>query len=296
MAAVDIKHGLPSRSLSPSILGQTIGRGKTLKQFLQECCTYFPEYGAYGTFHYEFLAFMPENREIDPARSAALAKSFKEDGYFMPILKVNEKLQIIDGQHRFDGARSIMYPVYFQIYPYWGINEVLTLNVRQKQWDMDDYLHSYVVRSFKPYLLFKQFIETFGVTANLGLELANNADRSAENILSFKMGTFHFDQKRFSSSSVIAAHIQELGEFHPLGSKKVYFIRAVKFMLRQAGYDQKRMLKQLRELPDEGRILKDARTLSIESYLREFQKVYNKNLRNQNRIDFYDIYMDIQRK
>lgn len=286
---IDYRVGLPQP------LNNTMKQAKlatiniTLQKFLQEHCILIPEYGVYATTAYHAFSLMKENRDIDLARVNAIANSYEEDGYFFPIIKVNEKLEQIDGQHRFAAAEQRKLPIYFHIYPLWGIDKVIALNLKGSMWSMDDYLSSYVKREIKSYTRFEEFCKNNGVTTNLGLELAQHSG-GKNAIREFKTGDFKFSDAKLQEALQIASHWNELGEYHPNGFKRKSFIRSVRFIMKQRGYDPKRMMKQLRELPDLSKILRNARSMNEQGILTEFTKIYNKNLRENSRIDFIKLY------
>jgi hypothetical protein len=107
------------------------------------------------------------NREIKNLHLKRLITSFKNDYLISPII-VNEKFEIIDGQHRFEAAVSIGAPIYFIIVPNYGLREVQILNKNMEKWKNDDHLNSGCALGNPEYLKFRDFMEkfpAFGISA-----------------------------------------------------------------------------------------------------------------------------------
>ncbi|MBC8147318.1 MAG: ParB N-terminal domain-containing protein, partial [Bacteroidetes bacterium] len=68
----------------------------------------------YKTKNYEKFKFMVGNRPINSAHTAKLIESIKGKYLFNPII-INEKWEIIDGQHRFEAIKQLNLPLYFFI-------------------------------------------------------------------------------------------------------------------------------------------------------------------------------------
>ena len=75
-----------------------------------------------------------------------------------PIL-VNEKMQVIDGQHRLMAAKEAGSFVYYIIVDGYSLNEVHTLNLNQKNWTKRDYMEGYSDMGVKSYMTLKLFSE-----------------------------------------------------------------------------------------------------------------------------------------
>jgi len=79
---------------------------------------------------------------------------------FSPIL-VNEKMEIIDGQHRFNACRDLNLPVYYTVVKGYGLEEVKILNTHMKNWQKKDYLDAYCDLKHPEYLKFREFMTSY---------------------------------------------------------------------------------------------------------------------------------------
>ncbi len=80
-----------------------------------------------------------------------------------PIL-VNEKFEVIDGQHRLEVARNNDLEVYYIVVPGARIEEVIQLNANSKEWVIKDYIASYATRGFKPYIWLQEFMDEYSLS------------------------------------------------------------------------------------------------------------------------------------
>lgn len=100
------------------------------------------------------------NRKPNELHIKRLTNSFKERYLFSPIL-VNEKMQIIDGQHRFLSAKELNLPINYLIVEGYGLEEVQILNTNSSNWKKEDYLKAYCDLGIEPYLQMRQFMLDF---------------------------------------------------------------------------------------------------------------------------------------
>lgn len=73
-----------------------------------------------------------------------------------PIL-VNEKMQVIDGQHRLMAAKEVGSFVYYIILNGYTLSEVHTLNLNQKNWSKKDYMEGYANMGIESYIKLRDF-------------------------------------------------------------------------------------------------------------------------------------------
>lgn len=100
------------------------------------------------------------NRKPNELHIKRLISSFKERYLFSPIL-VNEKMQIIDGQHRFLSAKELNLPINYLVVEGYGLEEVQILNTNSANWKKEDYLKAYCDLGIEPYLQMRQFMLDF---------------------------------------------------------------------------------------------------------------------------------------
>ncbi|MEQ9286955.1 MAG: ParB N-terminal domain-containing protein [Cyclobacteriaceae bacterium] len=81
----------------------------------------------FETNDYSSFKKIKGNRGIDPQHVNRLEHSFKKKHLKTPIL-LNEKMEIVDGQHRVEAAKNLNLPVYYIIKENYGLDEARALN------------------------------------------------------------------------------------------------------------------------------------------------------------------------
>ena len=118
------------------------------------------------TKNYEMFRFMDGNRETNPSNLNQIIESMKEKQLVIPIT-VNERFEIIDGQHRFKACQYLGYPVYYVMEQGYTIDDVIRANVNGgRKWFDADYLHRYCKLGVDRYLKIQKVIEDFNISTN----------------------------------------------------------------------------------------------------------------------------------
>ena len=98
-------------------------------------------YKIQSTFKYEMFSFIEGNRSID--HDEKIEKSIRKSGLLVQPILVNQSMQIIDGQNRFEACKRLCLPIYYVVQDGVGLGEVNDLNSASKNWTARDYIHSY---------------------------------------------------------------------------------------------------------------------------------------------------------
>lgn len=145
------------------------------------------------TRNYELFKSMQGNREINPLHVKRLTASMSENYLFSPLI-VNEKMEIIDGQHRLAAASSLSLPIYYIVIEGYGLREVQILNVNSKTWKIDDFLSGYCDMNIEDYKRYKWFLEKYKFGHNVTMAmLLGLRERSNEAGKVFNQGEFKIE-------------------------------------------------------------------------------------------------------
>lgn len=112
------------------------------------------------TKDYSIFTKMKGNRNVNEKHVKKLMKAFELNYLKTPIF-VNEKMEVIDGQHRLEAASRMGYPVFYYKVGKVGLREVQQLNSTSKNWASADYLNCYCDLKTTPYLRLKEFVENY---------------------------------------------------------------------------------------------------------------------------------------
>lgn len=116
----------------------------------------------YETYDYEMFDKVNGNRVINQLNYTKLLKSIEEKQLLIPIC-VNDKLQIIDGQHRFEACKTLNKPIQFYISDDYTIDDVMRANQVSKNWIRVDFLNLFISRNNENYIEFARILDIYKI-------------------------------------------------------------------------------------------------------------------------------------
>ncbi len=121
---------------------------------------------------YESFQLLPENRTLSNSHVNVFVKdpSFPNTFRFHPII-VDEKRNIIDGQHRYFAARHLKIPIYFMIQPGANLDTIKNYNVQQKSWLEKDYLSFYLKQKKTEYIYLASVLKAYRFKLGAALDV-----------------------------------------------------------------------------------------------------------------------------
>ena len=136
------------------------------------------------------------NRKINKANYSKIVKSMKEEQLIIPIV-VNEKYEIIDGQHRFTACKDLGKPVYFYMVRGYGLEQVKRANIASSNWKKENYLDMFVAENNEVYKEFEEIKERYDLNISNLLKIFAivQEKQSARVGYEFENGTFTLDGK-----------------------------------------------------------------------------------------------------
>ena len=196
----------------------------------------------YKTFNYDMFKYIGGNRLINKLNYKKLSESMKEKQLVIPIL-VNDKMEIIDGQHRYQSCRELGMPVYFYIAEGYNLSDVKRANLVNRVWNKNDYLHSYMEEMNQNYIDFYNIKETYKVNINDVLKVfALTQDIGLKDL------SQDFDSGRFISEGkeIVTNFFDSLNDFKLFDKyRSTQFVGAFIKLYFNPGYDHKKMKEKL---------------------------------------------------
>ena len=136
----------------------------------------------FETSDYGQFKILDGNRTINKSQVDGLVNSINEVGYQpIPIL-VNEKMEVIDGQHRLRAVERLGIPIYFIIKPGAGADEVIQLNLRRGNWTVYDFIGFYANNGNQNYIKLNEYAMRFqnvGIT-DIAMCLSGSKSRNIQ--------------------------------------------------------------------------------------------------------------------
>lgn len=241
----------------------------------------------FKTSDYGKFSNLSDNRQINRLHVKRLTASFNDRHLMCPII-VNEKMEVIDGQHRLQAAIESDKPVHYIVVNGYGIREVQILNANQKNWNHLDFLNMFCADGKQEYLEFRNFMNEF---SDFGFQ-------SCEKILSGKMGNGRqgklnghkytkrdFEEGNFQIPNLERSkrNARKLMDFKPYYSNygNANFVAAILPLFTSKLYNHNEMLNKLSICPDK---IVDAK--KVQYYRAQIEEIYNYKRPKENKVSF----------
>lgn len=243
----------------------------------------------YKTHNYDLFKLMGDNRDINLLHVKRLVQSFEHEHLICPII-VNEKMQVIDGQHRLKASMETGLPVYYIVLPGYGIQQVQVLNTNQKNWNRMDFLTMYCEQGKPAYLELRKFMQEFpdfGINAAMCLIKMKSSGRNQGTMDGKKVHIKDFEEGKLTiphitKSYIYARKVLEFKEYY----KEYYrsaFVSALIPLFSSKSYNHKEMLHKLKNCPADLRI-RDAK--KVVGYRTQLEDIYNYKRQRENKVSF----------
>jgi len=235
------------------------------------------------TKDYDLFTFRDDNREkIDQAHIKRLIESITSRNLLelRPII-VNEKMEVIDGQHRLLAAKHLQVEIYYQQEKKLDAADIVRMNI-SKPWTMGDYLNFYCHHQYDEYKKLSSFMKQHNLTLKVALTIALGQARLG--FYEFRMGEFKFHEESLDIELDVCwdsiNYIKKMNGFSPYTSSSRFW-KALLKLIRHPEFDETKWRSNMQKMIDH--FSPKART---EDYVNMIQTVYN--WRNTSRINLMD--------
>lgn len=148
----------------------------------------------YETTDYEIFTYKRDNRQVK--ENLKLKEEIRAVGILIPVL-VNEKYEVIDGQHRVEIARNLKKKVPFIVMIGAGKKEIISINTTSKQWALGDFISSYAEEGIEEYEKMKKLLDDYDVPVGTLCSLAFNSTDSTRPTNKIRAGQLKFTNYEF---------------------------------------------------------------------------------------------------
>lgn len=199
-----------------------------------------------STMEYEVFKLHKGNRKIRREQVRALKKSISYKDILNPII-VNEKMEIIEGQHRFTARKELNLPIIFFIVEGLGAEDMQILNDGKSKsgWEHEDFLDMYVEEGKLDYITFKKLYEKYKINysdlLHIIRQFLENEPKQDELSNSFDKGELKIENYEY-----IVDFLEELELFSKYDySKDTSFVRAFFKLYEEDFYDKEYIRKRI---------------------------------------------------
>ena len=235
------------------------------------------------THEYDLFKTIDGNRTINRLHADRIADSMSEKQLLTPII-VNEKFEIIDGQHRFTACQDRGFPVYYIVAEGYGLADVHRLNEKSHDWNMKDFLEGYAIFAekdsrFQDYVTLKNFINEYNITPSMGIFLTKGEMTQEDATVYFKNGSYKVQD--LDIAHIFLNRLEDFGTHFQEKYKTSSFMKAFKIFSSSRKYNHDNMVKKLEYMNG---YLQSRSTIS--QYIELLCEIYNTRVNERNRIYF----------
>lgn len=144
------------------------------------------------TDNYELFKFADSNRAVSAAQVNRIIESIKKVGVIPAPIIVNERMEVLDGQHRLTALKALGEPVYYLQINGIGMAEAVQMNAINAKWKNTDYINHFAAEGLPDYVFLKKMLTEFKALPDcvvVGV-ICRNKDTKKSNTKQIASGTF----------------------------------------------------------------------------------------------------------
>lgn len=239
----------------------------------------------YETKDYNQFKKLIGNRQIDAKNVGAIAKNIQKNGLLPTVVICNEKMEVIDGQHRIEALKRLNLPVYYQIHRGLGLKDCIAFNISSKKWTSQDYINTYVSQGNKDYIQLQRFAEKYSKLSivRIACVCIEKGTQGSTVLNQLAEGTFKI--KNVSEANERLSYINEVYDFIKCNGKKPYVIPILGNLFDLEIVDMDRMKEQIKK-----NNIRDFSIASQNDCLDFLSEVYNYH--KKQKVRFKDEYLN----
>lgn len=253
------------------------------------------------TKDYGMFKHMTGNRQLNEGNIQAIANQLMDRGQQQPII-INERNEIIDGQHRLEACKRLKMPVQYIKRSGANLDDVISTNVVGKKWSISDYINRYVAEGNQDYIELEAFVseaKKLGFAASVAIKIAANGTPTYyymcdDGVIRGNGGQLSGAYKKHKKLYAVGDEVK-IGKFKMLNSEDAYsrmhqilafkewsffskagFVNAIMQCMRIKEMDFDRLLESARKYPR-----KWNNEASADGFVRMFEEVYNWRRKNK---------------
>lgn len=242
----------------------------------------------YEEDNYDAFVRLADNRDVLGARINKLIASISEHYILNPII-VNEKMEIIDGQGRYEACKALGKPIHYIIAAGANSADCRRMNKYNTKWTSLDFAKSYAKSGVSAYIFLLKTCMDTGLPLFRVLRLANHGTNGKgsgqETAMSaFEKGNLSFDENdvvKVRNIKGVADDVLDALQFS--GRTNDAFYTGIKIASETNGYDHSRMIANCRK-----QRATYVQMSSLSDQLKELERIYNYKARQGSKLYFSD--------
>lgn len=211
------------------------------------------------------------NRFVDPQRVKKIKSSIEQVGWITNPIVVNEKMEIIDGQGRFEVLKELGMPVQYVVSEGANLDDCIALNMGQTNWKFTDYVTCYADMGDEVYKMLNDALSMYPRlgTQTVALVLGGFPNAGGAITRSVKTGSFKIYNPRTAERRLQFVD-RCIGDFKEDMGRKGLWAAVLSFCYESDVIDNYKLSESLRK--QRARLSPIA---TVQQALAEVEKVYN---------------------
>ena len=239
-----------------------------------------------STLDYDKIKKIPGNRMVNPRNVEIISQSMNEKHLCVPAI-LNEHMELIDGQHRFESCVKLNLPFYYIVVEGYNLKDVQRINSHMKNWTLYDFLNTYLDlfkmghTEYEDYAKLKVFMDDYGFPLPTALAITNFKIGQQLAKEQFKIGNFRFDDE--NGARVFSDELMNM--FSPIDEgkwKNASFVKCFSELYHYDGYNHAWMAKNVYRLTAGD--VAFGKLSGIPSFRNALVEAYNHRLARKDRI------------
>jgi len=230
------------------------------------------------TTNYEKFKILNENRDISEKALGRIKRSVEKDGWRNYSITVNEKYEIIEGQHTYTYAKMNHLPLRYTVQEGLTQKDCQIINSARTSWSMKDYIHYFASLGNQDYINIQNILDRYTSIPISAIFMAIYRDGNPNK--SIKEGLVKCDSQKYKESITILDYIEKLIPYmNVMGGRKTVFLNSLMWVYNMKEVDKDRLYEVIR---------KNCHSMTpasnTEMALSEIERVYNRQLGKNNRV------------
>lgn len=230
----------------------------------------------YTTRDYSIFKILKGNRRINLKHLQKLKNSIMKR-LLVTVIVVNERFEVIDGQHRLIVMKELNLPINYIIVESYGLKECNILNTDTQVWVAIDYLNSYIDLGYEDYIKVSEFKEKYSFLSLKLCQILLTGGQITGYSEIFNDGEFEIVD--YERACYIADKMLDFQGFIPFRSQS--FLLALFSLITNKNYNQDRMLQKMSFQNS-----KIVTQQTLKQYKNTLNEVYNYRARNNDQVYF----------
>ncbi len=223
----------------------------------------------YKTKDYNVFSFREDNRPLVDSHVRELMDSMRKDGWIQgSYVVVNEKYEVIDGQHRLMSGMELGLPIIFTIEKGTGFDTIQKLNTKQKNWTKYNHIEGFVKKGNQNYIILENYMKKFPEfkLTEMLMFLGNTQTNISKDV--FEEGGFEVRSTGIADKWI--TDLISLKGYYPKYYNKSMFVRSYLRVIKKEGFVFSEFLHKVQLRPT---MLVPCGT--VEQYVEMIENIYN---------------------